>query len=126
MRISMILALVACFSMVGCVGSGQKVPQGTYRSQTTDERIQVRGDIIQFNVLTDGIPFSEDTEKSKRFVKREYQYDLQTDGRISFVVSSNSSIGMDLAMDYEWQWREPNIVRLDRATGATTTFIVAD
>jgi hypothetical protein len=114
-RFAVLLLLLAG----ACATPQRPIPAGTYYPEAGQERIVVVPSRIWFHV-------NVDTENPKVIGSREYPYEVTPDGRIHFVVSSNSSFGLRLAMDYEWLWQDGRIGRVDLETGKTTWFTLRE
>lgn len=116
------LTVIAGLLLAACSQPNRPIPPGSYYSEFGDERIVVVPTRIYFHVLVDGSPFGADTVHPEKISRREYPYEVLSDGRIYFVVSSNDSTGMDLAIDYRWMWRDGEITRIDLERDEKTTF----
>jgi len=120
-KLKPVAMLVALF-LSACSQPDRPIPPGSYYSESGDERIVVVPTRIYFHVLVDGSPFEADTARPEKVGRREYPYEVLPDGRIYFVVSSNDSTGMDLAIDYRWMWQDGEITRIDLERDEKTTF----
>ncbi len=67
-----------------------------------------------------------DRENPDVIGSREYPYEVLPDGRIHFVVSSNSTFGLRLAIDYDWLWQDGKIGKVDLETGKTVWFTLRE
>lgn len=113
------LALLAALFAAGCTQPLRPIPPGTYRPAAGEERIVVTASRIWFHV-------NVDRDNPDVIGSREYPYDVLEDGRIHFVVSSNSAFGLSLAMDYLWFWRGDRISKVDLETGEKTWFVMQE
>ena len=102
-----------------CGSPHRPIPAGAYYPESGDERIVVVPSRIYFHV-------NVDRQKPDIIGSREYPYEVLPDGRIFFVVSSNSTFGLSLAMDYNWLWRDGRISKVDLETGKTTWFAMRE
>lgn len=118
------LTAIAGLVLTACSQPSRPIPPGSYYSDSGDERIVVVPTRIFFDVLVDGSPFGADTARPEKVGRREYPYEVLPDGRIYFVVSSNDSTGMDLAIDYKWVWRDGEITKIDLERDENTTFVL--
>jgi hypothetical protein len=112
-------AVVVLLVLGACATPHRPIPPGTYYPDAGEERIVVVATRIFFHVNVD--PDNPDIIGS-----REYAYEVLPDGRIHFVVSSNSRFGLRLAMNYDWFWRDGRIARVERETGKTTRFALRE
>ena len=114
-------ALTVLFFLVvtACGTPHRPIPAGTYYPESGNEKIVVVATRIYFQV-------SVDKQKPDVIGSREYPYEVLPDGRIYFVVSSNSTFGLRLALDYEWVWRDGKIVKIDLETGKQTPFALRE
>ena len=99
-------AILFLLVVTACGTPHRPIPAGTYYPESGDEKIVVVPTRIYFHV-------NVGKQKPDVIGSREYPYEVLPDGRIYFVVSSNSTFGLRLAMDYEWVWRDGKIVRID-------------
>lgn len=102
-----------------CATPHRPIPPGTYYPESGSERIVVVASRIYFHA-------NVDKQNPDVIGSREYPYEVLADGRIHFVVSSNSTFGLRLAMEYDWVWRDGKIVRIDLETGKTTAFTLRE
>ena len=102
-----------------CATPHRPIPAGTYLPDSGGERIVATPSRIWFHV-------NVDRKNPDVIGSREYPYEVLPDGTIHFVVSSNSTFGLRLAMDYQWFWRGGRIVRIHRETGDTTWFALRE
>ena len=113
--LSVLLVLFA----TACAPPHRPIPPGTYYPDAGAERIVVVHSRILFHV-------NVDKENPDVIGSREYPYEVLPDRRIYFVVSSNSTFGLRLAMEYDWLWRDGKIGKVDREAGKTTWFALRE
>lgn len=101
--------------VAACGRPDRPIPAGTYLPESGSEKIVVIPSRIFFHV-------NVDSKNPGIIGNREYPYEVRPDGKIYFVVSSNSTFGLRLAIDYDWFWRDGKIVKVDLETGKTTVF----
>lgn len=112
-------AAVVLLVLGACATPHRPIPAGTYYPDAGEERIVVVPTRIFFHV-------NVDRENPDVIGSREYTYEVLPDGRIHFVVSSNSRFGLRLALDYDWFWRDGRIARIDQESGETTWFTLRE
>lgn len=113
------IAVVFLLIAGACAPPHRPIPAGTYYPVSGDERIVVVPSMIYFHV-------NVDKENPDVIGSRDYPYEVLEDGTIHFVVSSNSTFGLRLAMDHEWIWRDGRIARVEVETGKTTWFVLRE
>lgn len=113
------IIVVILLSAAACAAPDRPIPAGTYYPEFGDERIVVVPSMIYFHV-------NVDKQKPDIIGSREYPYELSPDGKIYFVVSSNSRFGLRLAMNYEWLWRDGRIGKVDLETRKTIWFALRE
>ena len=126
MRKCKLLIVIGALIAGACAQPNRPIPPGSYYRKSGDERIVVVPSRIFFRVNVDGSPFSFDMEIPRKIGRREYPYEVLPDGKIYFVVSSNDTLGLDLALDYEWVWQDGEIIRIDLGTGKTTPYVLRE
>lgn len=119
MKILKSIALLLAVLAAACTIPHRPIPGGTYHAEGGAERIVVVHSRIFFHVIVD-------PDHPEFIGGREYPYEVLADGRIHFVVSSNSRFALRLALDYEWYWRDGEIVRIEVETGKATRFVLRD
>lgn len=117
-KLNALVVVMALFAGA-CTQPNRPIPAGTYYPETGRERIVVVPTRIYFHV-------NVDKQKPDVIGSREYPYEVLPDGAIYFVVSSNSTYGLSLAMDYEWLWRDGRIGKVHRETGETIWFVMRE
>jgi hypothetical protein len=112
--------IVVFFLVLGaCASPHRSIPPGTYYPEAGEERIVVVPTRIFFHVTVD-------RETPDIIGSREYPYEVLPGGRIHFVVSSNDSFGLSLAMEHDWLWRDGRIGKIDLGTGKTIWFALRE
>lgn len=113
------LIVISVLVATACGQPHRPIPAGTYYPESGDEKIVVVPSMIYFHV-------NVDKQKPDMIGSREYPYEVLPDGKIYFVVSSNSRFGLSLVMDYEWLWRDGRVGKVDLETGKTTWFAMRE
>ncbi|MBE9555869.1 MAG: hypothetical protein IMF08_03350 [Proteobacteria bacterium] len=119
MRSVTVLALAAAMFSTACGQPHRPIPAGTYLPPAGEERIVVTPSRIWFHV-------NVDRENPNIIGSREYPYEVEPDGTIHFVVSSNSTFGLRLRMEHDWAWRGTEIVKTHVESGEETRFVFRD
>lgn len=119
MQIRKALIAVSVLVVAACGSPNRPIPAGTYYPETGDEKIVVIPSMIYFHV-------NVDRKRPGIIGSRDYPYEVLPDGAIHFVVSSNSTFGLSLVMDYNWLWRDGRIAKVHLETGETTWFAMRE
>lgn len=119
MRRLTFLIVGAVLLATACTMPHRPIPAGTYHAESGAERIVAVPSRLFFQV-------NVEPEYPEIIGSREYPYEVLADGQIHFVVSSNSRFALRLALDYEWYWRDGEIVRIEVKTGKETRFILTE
>lgn len=108
-------AILVLFLAAACTTPYRPIPPGTYQPQAGEERIVVTSSRIWFHV-------NVDRDNPDVIGSWESHYDVQPDGRIHFLVSSNHMFGIRLGYDYDWLWRAGKIIKIDLESDKITEF----
>lgn len=113
-----LIVLLFILVVAACAPSGPNpIIPGTYIAADSGERIVITRSSMYIHVK---LGF----KKPYQFRNREFtDYDVEPDGRIRFVVSSNEAFDY---MKFSWYWRDGKIVKLNDDDNQTTLFIRLD
>lgn len=105
MRLFVAAVVIVCG--IGCQWgrSREKIPTGTYQSESGLETITVNADTMQF-VVRDDL-----TSTAETFLCGEFPYSLTMDREIVLLGSSNSEVFLQVATGSEWSFDGKNIRR---------------
>ena len=92
------------------------IPPGTYSAADTGETIVITPKSIQFHVKLH-------PKQPDLFTDRGSIYEVQPDGNIWFMLTSNES---PTYWDYSWLWQDGKIVMINETNGKRTLFIRSD
>lgn len=126
MQKSKLLIIIGALLVSACGQPNRPIPPGSYYADSGNEWIVVVPSRIYFHVIVDSLPFGVDRENPVTIGRREYPYEVMPDGKVHFVVSSNDTLGLNLALDYEWVWQDSKIIKIELGTGKTTPFTLRE